>query len=202
MKVLVITDIQFDFLPGGALAVPGGDEIIPVINKLQDQFDLVVATQDWHPPKHRSFASFYPGKKTYDTVSIHGLEQVLWPDHCVQNSKGAELDPGLDQSAIAAVFRKGMDPEVDSYSAFFDNDRIISTGLADYLRGKGATDVYICGLAGDFCVAYSAMDSLREGFNTYVIEEGTKPINPEGFEKFKREFAEKGGRVISSRLIG
>lgn len=198
MRVLLITDVQYDFLPGGALGVPDGDKIIPVINRIQDAFDLVVATQDWHPAGHESFASSHPGKKVLEVIEWHGLEQVLWPDHCIEQSHGAELDPRLDQGRVAAIFRKGMDPAIDSYSAFFDNEKQLSTGLADYLRGKGTKELYVCGLAADYCVAFSAMDALEEGFKTYILTDATRPIDPEGYEKRKNEFQAAGGRLISS----
>ncbi len=198
MRVLLITDVQYDFLPGGALAVPEGDKIIPVINRIQEKFDLVVATQDWHPAGHESFASAHPGNKVYDVIEWHGLEQVLWPDHCVQQSHGADLDARLEHAKIAAIFRKGMDPAIDSYSAFFDNEKKVSTGLADYLKGKGVKELFICGLAADFCVAFSALDALHEGFETRIISDATRPINPDGFERAKKDFLSAGGRVVSS----
>ncbi len=199
MNALLIVDVQYDFMPGGPLGVPEGDEIIPVINELQSFFPLVVATQDWHPADHGSFASVYEGKKPFDHTILGGLDQILWPDHCVQGTKGAELVAELSTDAVEAIFRKGMEKDIDSYGAFYDNGRKKKTGLAEYLRGKGVTDVYIAGLAGDFCVSYSALDSLDEGFNTYLIEDATRPIDQEGFREMKSKLRKKGGKIISSK---
>ena len=196
MKALIIIDLQYDFLPGGALAVGGGDEIIDEINVLQDQFDLVVATQDWHPAGHLSFASSHPGKTVFEEIDLNGLSQVLWPDHCVQNSKGAELTERLDQKKIEAVFRKGTMPDLDSYSCFFDNGHRKSTGLSAYLKGRGITEVYITGLAADFCVWYSAKDAIEEGFTVYIIENATRAIDPLNFHHIKQQFMLMGGIVI------
>lgn len=201
MKALLIVDIQNDFLPGGALAVPAGNEIIETVNALQACFPLVVATQDWHPGGHGSFASAHQGKNAFETAMLGGLEQVLWPDHCVQSTKGAELSEALSQNAIEAVFRKGTDPGIDSYSSFFDNAKLKDTGLGAYLRGRNVTQVFIAGLAADYCVAYSALDALELGFRTYVLEDATRPIDPEGFEKMKKAITEKGGKIIHSAAI-
>lgn len=201
MRALLLIDIQNDFLPGGALAVPGGDEIIPVVNKLQEQFDLVVATQDWHPPQHKSFASNHSGKNAFEVVDLNGMEQVLWPDHCVQGTAGAELSEDLQHNRIEAIFRKGTDPAVDSYSGLYDNGRLKSTGLADYLRGKGITTLYICGLAADYCVYFSAKDALTEGFDVFYVEDATRAITPDGFEKAKEDLLQRGGRIIQSHTI-
>lgn len=201
MKALILTDIQYDFLPGGALAVPDGDTIIPTINNLQKHFLMIVATQDWHPANHLSFASAHPGKNVFETTKLGDTEQILWPDHCVQGTKGAEIAEGLSLNRVAAIFRKGMHPEIDSYSTFHDNEYKNSTGLADFLKGKGVTEVYIVGLAGDFCVGFSALDAIKEGFSTFVIEDGTKPINQEGFEQMKARIIEKGGGFIHSSSI-
>ncbi len=201
MKVLILTDIQYDFLPGGALAVPDGDTIIPTINELQKHFPMVVATQDWHPANHLSFASAHPGKKMFETIHLGDTEQILWPDHCVQGTKGAELAESLSLKRVAAIFRKGMHPEIDSYSTFHDNEYKNSTGLSDFLKGKGVKEVYIVGLAGDFCVGFSALDAIKEGFTTYVIEDGTKPIDNEGFKKMKAKITEQGGKFIKSSSI-
>ena len=175
-RVLILTDIQYDFLPGGALAVPQGDEVVPVANALQPRFELVVATQDWHPANHGSFASQHDGRKPGDVIELAGQPQVLWPDHCVQQSHGAEFHRDLDVSRVAQVFRKGTDPAIDSYSGFFDNGHRKSTGLGDYLRRDGVTDVYIVGLATDYCVKWSALDAARLGFRTYVIEDGARGV--------------------------
>lgn len=201
MKALLIVDIQNDFLPGGALAVPAGDEIIETVNALQACFPLVVATQDWHPAGHGSFASAHEGKKPFEMGTLGGIEQVMWPDHCVQATKGAELTEAISQKAIEATFRKGTDPGIDSYSAFWDNEKLKDTGLGAYLKGRNVTQVFIAGLAGDFCVAYSALDALELGFRTYVLEDATRPIDPEGFEKMKRAITEKGGKIMHSAAI-
>ncbi|RTQ48856.1 bifunctional nicotinamidase/pyrazinamidase [Hymenobacter gummosus] len=198
MKALLLIDIQNDFVPGGALAVAGGDEIIPLVNRLQEQFGLVVATQDWHPPGHLSFASSHPGHQVFDQVELYGLAQTLWPDHCVQGTEGAELHPALDQHRIEAIFRKGMAPEIDSYSGFFDNGHRKATGLADYLRGRGVTEVYLAGLAADYCVFFSAKDARGQGFTTYLIEDATRAISAEGFGRAKVELHQLGGHVIQS----
>lgn len=201
MRALLLIDIQYDFLPGGSLGVPGGDAIIPVLNNIQGQFDLVVATQDWHPAHHRSFASQHPGKDLFEVVDLNGLEQVLWPDHCVQGTPGAAISGELEQNRIEAVFRKGTDPEIDSYSGFFDNGRLKSTGLADYLRGKGATDLYLAGIAADICVYFSAKDALTEGFNVYYLDDAVRAINPENYEKAKADLASRGAHIIQSHTL-
>ncbi|GAB3823762.1 bifunctional nicotinamidase/pyrazinamidase [Hymenobacter jeollabukensis] len=203
MKALLLIDIQNDFVPGGALAVPGGADIIPLVNRLQPQFDLVVATQDWHPAGHLSFASSHPGRQVFDRIELYGLAQVLWPDHCVQGTTGAELHPDLDQHRIEAIFRKGMAREIDSYSGFFDNGHRRSTGLAAYLRGREVTEVYLAGLAADYCVFYSAKDARGQGFDTFIIEDATRAISPEGFEQAKAELHQLGGHLVHSReLLG
>ncbi|GGF11965.1 bifunctional nicotinamidase/pyrazinamidase [Hymenobacter cavernae] len=203
MKALLLIDVQNDFVPGGALAVPEGNQIIPLLNQLQPSFDLVVATQDWHPRAHKSFASSHLGQQVFNTIELHGLEQVLWPDHCVQGTPGAELHPDLDTSRVEAIFRKGTNPEIDSYSGFYDNGHQKSTGLGDYLRGKGATQVYVAGLAGDYCVYFSAKDAVQAGFETFLIEDASRPISPEGFQQAKQELQRLGGHVVqSSALMG
>ena len=201
MKALIIADIQYDFLPGGALGVPDGDKIIPVVNELQKKFQLVVATQDWHPVGHRSFASAHEGKKVMETTMLGDTEQILWPDHCVQGTKGAAIAKEMSLNDVEVIFRKGMDKEIDSYSAFYDNEHKKSTGLGDFLRGKGVTEVYVSGLAGDFCVAYTALDALKEGFDTYLIEDATKPIDRDGFIKMKALIREKGGKIVTTDSI-
>lgn len=201
MRALLLIDIQKDFLPGGALAVPGGDQIISVTNQLQQHFDLVVATQDWHPVGHKSFASQHPGEAVFNSIDLNGLPQVLWPDHCVQGTSGADFPKALDQHKIEAIFRKGTDPEIDSYSGFHDNGHRKSTGLADYLKGKQVRQVFIAGLAADYCVFYSVQDAILEGFKTFLIEDATRPINVEGFEKAKSEIHQRGGKIIQSGAI-
>lgn len=179
MRALVVVDIQNDFLPGGALAVPQGEEVIAVANHAQEDFDLVVATQDWHPADHGSFASQYPGKQAGDQVELLGLAQVLWPPHCIQRSHGADFAADLDTRRFARVFQKGIDRNVDSYSGFFDNGHRRSTGLAEYLRQMGVTETYILGLATDYCVKFTALDSVQEGFSTHLLIEGCRGVELE-----------------------
>lgn len=201
MKTLIIIDVQKDFMPGGPLAVPEGDKIVPVINKIQNNFELVVATQDWHPASHKSFASNHSDKKPYDKMLLHGLLQTLWPDHCVQGTEGAEFHSGLETKQMAAFFRKGMDPEIDSYSGFFDNNHLLSTGLAGYLKDKGVSEVHFCGLAADICVYYSIMDSILEGFSAVLIEDATRPLYPDKFDAAKCELAKQGVHIIESHYL-
>jgi len=178
---LIIIDMQNDFCPGGALAVPGGDKIIPIINKLSGKFEKVVATQDWHPKNHVSFASNHKGKKEYDVIEHKGMEQILWPDHCVPGTQGSEFHPGLDTNNVDLIIRKGTHQDIDSYSAFRENDKKTITGLEGYLGSLEIKKTYICGLALDYCVLYSAMDAKKLGFETYVIIDATKGIDsPEG----------------------
>lgn len=198
MKTLIIVDTQNDFMPDGALGVPGGDEIIPVVNKVQEKFDLIIATQDWHPREHISFASNHDDKKPFDTIEWHGMEQILWPDHCVQNSEGAKFHPDLKLKKGEAIIRKGMNPEIDSYSGFYDNGHEKSTGLAGYLREREAKELYFCGLAADICVHYSMMDALNEGFSVTLIEDATRPINEDDFVKAKEKLRKRGGKIVES----
>lgn len=198
MKTLIIIDLQNDFIPGGALAVPGGNEIIDLINKLQTEFDLVIATQDWHPEDHFSFAVTHPGKQEFEKIEMDGLEQVLWPVHCVQNTVGANFHPDLQTSRIETIFRKGTHAKIDSYSGFYDNAHLKSTGLSGYLKEKGATDLYFCGLAAEYCVYYSLKDALAEAFNATLIEDATRALDKSNFEKAKKDILARGGRIISS----
>lgn len=198
MKTLVIIDVQNDFIPGGALAVPDGDKIVTLINDLQPKFDLVIATQDWHPQGHASFASSHDGKKPFDQIDLDGIDQVLWPDHCVQNSKGAELYPELKTAKIEAIFRKGTNPKIDSYSGFYDNAHQKSTGLTGYLKEKVAKELYFVGLAGDYCVYFSVKDALAEDFEVTLIEDGTRALDKENFEKAKKDILSKGGKIVRS----
>ena len=201
MKALIIIDMQNDFLSGGSLAVPDGEEIVAIVNSMQQYFDLVVATQDWHPSTHKSFASNNPGKKTYDEIELNGLPQILWPDHCVQGTNGAMFTPLVNMNRVEAIFRKGTDMDIDSYSGFYDNGHRKSTGLSDYLRGKLITRVYFAGLAGDFCVYFSALDALAEGFDTYLMEDAIRSIDPEKFKQAKAEIVSRGGRIINSNDV-
>jgi nicotinamidase/pyrazinamidase len=177
MRALVLTDIQNDFLPGGALAVPDGDAVIPVANKLQDLFSLVVATQDWHPADHGSFAASHPGKKNFEQIELSGLPQTLWPVHCVQNTPGADFAPQLRRERIARVFQKGTERDIDSYSALFDNGHRRSTGLGEWLRTKGVDDTWLCGLTTDYCVKFTALDAAALGFKVYVVEDACRGVN-------------------------
>ena len=197
MRALLLIDIQNDFLPGGRLAVPAGDEIIPLVNALQPRFGLVVATHDWHPAGHQSFASSHAGRAQFEQIDLHGLPQVLWPDHCTQASAGAALAPALHTERIEAIFRKGMNPEIDSYSAFFDNGHRKSTGLADYLRGRDVTEVVVAGLAADYCVYYSALDALAAGFATTVLTDATRAISAEGWATAQADLRAKGARLLA-----
>lgn len=199
MKTLIIIDVQNDFIPGGTLAVPGGDEIIDLINKLQPQFELIIATQDWHPLNHSSFAISHPGKSEFDTIEWHGQQQVLWPVHCVQNTEGASFHKDLDTARIETIFRKGTNVSIDSYSGFYDNSHLKSTGLSGYLKEKGATDLYFCGLAAEYCVNFSMKDALSEGFNATLIEDATRALNQQDFQEAKNEIRALGGRILLSK---
>lgn len=201
MKALIIVDMQYDFLPGGALPVDKGDEIIPVINEIQNKFDLVVATQDWHPQNHGSFASNHSDKKPFDMGVLDEMDQVMWPDHCVQGSLDAEISSLLDTNRVEAIFRKGTDPMIDSYSAFYDNGHKKSTGLADYLKGRGVSEVYVSGLAADYCVYFTARDALAEGFQTFLIEDATQALDRQKFELLKKEFELSGGKLVRSAAL-
>jgi nicotinamidase/pyrazinamidase len=177
MKALILVDIQNDFLPGGALGVPDGDHVIPVANRLMPLFPVVVATQDWHPANHGSFAANHPGKKPFEQIELNGLPQTLWPVHCVQQTAGAELAYALQRNRITKIFPKGTDPGVDSYSGLYDNGHSKSTGLGEWLKSEGVTDVYICGLATDYCVKFTALDAAQMGFKTYFIEDASRGVN-------------------------
>ncbi|SFU29756.1 nicotinamidase/pyrazinamidase [Pustulibacterium marinum] len=201
MKALVLIDIQNDFMPGGALAVPNGDEIIPIVNQLQEKFELVIATQDWHPASHASFAVNHFGKEVYETIHLEGITQILWPVHCVQNTVGAAFHPDLNTERIEVIFRKGTTPEIDSYSGFYDNAHLKSTGLAGYLKEKKVTELYFCGLAAEFCVLFSAKDAIAEGFECFYIEDVTRALDAEAFENAKQEITKLGGKVVTSSTI-
>lgn len=201
MKALIIVDVQLDFLPGGALAVPHGDEIIPLINELQAYVDLVVATQDWHPAGHKSFASVHEGHQVFDKIELEGLEQVLWPDHCVQGTDGAEFAPTLNMNHVEAIFRKGMEMDIDSYSGFYDNGHRKVTGMGAYLKGRGVTEIWVCGLASDFCVYFTALDGLELGFKTTLIEDASRPIDAASFEFKKEHLLSKGGQLAMAKKI-
>lgn len=201
MKALIIIDMQNDFIPGGSLAVPEGDKIVPIINNLQEKFDLVIATQDWHPKDHSSFAENHPGKKEFEIIQLQGIDQKLWPVHCVQNSEGAQFHSGLKTQKIEAIFRKGTNKEIDSYSGFFDNAHLKSTGLSGYLREKGVSQLYFCGLAAEYCVYFSIIDALKEGFKSTLIEDATKALSEEDFDKAKKAILHAGGKIIATSEV-
>lgn len=203
MDALILVDIQYDFLPGGALAVAQGDEVIPVANALQEKFDLVVATQDYHPQGHLSFAANHQDKKPGDFIELKGLEQVLWPVHCVQGTHGAAFAGDLKMDKVKKVFQKGTNPEIDSYSGFFDNGHLQATGLGDYLREQGVRRVVIAGLAADYCVKFTALDAQQMGFETIVVKDGTRAVNlhPEDYEKTMEELKSKGIQTVYAEDI-
>lgn len=194
--VLVVIDVQNDFCPGGALAVARGDEVVPIINRLSAQFDSAVLTQDWHPSGHRSFASSHPGQAAYASVELDYGAQTLWPDHCVQGSGGADFHAGLDVACAQLVIRKGFRPSIDSYSAFFENDRKTPTGLAGYLRERGFRRVVLTGLATDYCVAYSAIDAARLGFGSVVLLEACRAIDLGGSLATAMDAMQKAGVML------
>lgn len=198
--VLIIVDVQNDFCPGGGLAVPEGDAVVPVVNRIARRFRHVVLTQDWHTPGHASFASSYPGKKPFETVELSYGTQVLWPDHCVQATPGAAFHRGLDVPHVELIVRKGFHPAIDSYSAFYENDRRTPTGLAGYLRERGFTRVFLAGLATDFCVRYSAEDARGHGFEAVVIEDACRAIDLAGsLAETWTSFAQNGvARAVST----
>jgi nicotinamidase/pyrazinamidase len=195
-KALIVIDVQKDFCPGGALAVAGGDEIVPLVNRLIGEFDHVVLTQDWHPARHSSFASTHPGRNPFETVEMPYGQQTLWPNHCVQGTQGAEFHPTLEWTKAELVIRKGFRPGIDSYSAFFENDHRTPTGLAGYLRERGISDLTLVGLATDFCVAYSALDAVRSGFSATVLLDACRAIDLDGsLAAMKDEMAAEGVRL-------
>lgn len=200
MKALLVVDIQNDFLPGGALGVQEGDQVIPVINSLMNQnFDLIVASKDWHPLKHGSFAQTHQ-KQVGEHIQLNGLDQILWPVHCVQNTKGAEISSEINRFKFDHIFHKGTDLEFDSYSAFFDNGHLKATGLGGYLKEKGVTELYITGLTTDFCVKFSVLDALKLGFRTYVIADACRAVNllPDDEKNSLEEISSAGATVITA----
>jgi nicotinamidase/pyrazinamidase len=203
MKALILVDIQTDFLPGGALAVPDGDAIIPVVNALQAKFPLVIATQDWHPANHGSFAANHPGRNVFEQIELNGLPQTLWPVHCVQGTPGAELATGLERGRIAKVFPKGTDAGIDSYSGLNDNGHRKSTGLGEWLKAKGVTEVFVCGLATDYCVKFTALDAALLGFKTFFIEDASRGVNlqPTDVANAVAEMARAGIAVVQSQQV-
>lgn len=202
-QALLIIDVQNDFCPGGALEVPEGDRVVPVINRLSGAFETVLQTQDWHPEGHSSFASSHEGRDPFETVEMSYGEQVLWPDHCVQGSEGAEFHPDLVTRRSQMIVRKGFRREIDSYSAFYENDNETVTGLAGYLRGRNIDTLYAVGLATDFCVKWSVLDGLREGFEVRVVEDAVRGIDIEGsVDRAWSEMLDEGAeKVRSSDLL-
>ena len=203
MKALLIIDVQNDFCPGGALEVPNGDAVVPVINRLSEQFDIVLQTQDWHPEGHSSFASSHEAKEPFQTIEMPYGEQTLWPDHCVQGSEGAEFHPDLNTTRTQLVVRKGFRKSIDSYSAFYENDNATTTGLAGYLREREVDTIYAAGLATDFCVKWSVLDGRKEEFEVIVVEDAVRGIDIEGsiaqaWDEMKQAGA---GRTTSSELL-
>jgi len=198
MKALIIVDVQNDFMQGGALEVAYANEIIPEVNKLQNDYELIVFTKDWHPLQHKSFVNQHVGKNVYDLIDLNGLQQVLWPVHCVENTFGSEIHSDIVVKEGAFFFTKGTDPEIDSYSGFFDNGKKKSTGLHDFLQEKGVKDVSVCGLAADFCVKYTAIDAAELGYKTYLIKNATRAVNlnPYDFDSAIAEMCGKGIEII------
>ena len=203
MKTLILVDIQNDFCPGGALAVSEGNAVVPIANQLMPKFELVVATQDWHPVNHKSFASQNEDLTIGDVFELNGLPQIVWPDHCVQNTHGSEFVSDLNRDPITRVFPKGTDPHVDSYSGFFDNDHRGATGLAAYLKDKNVTEVFVMGLATDYCVKFTALDAVQLGFKTKLVLDGCRGVelNAGDVEKAIEEMKDAGVEIVRSTEI-
>lgn len=203
MKALIIVDVQNDFIPGGALAVNEGDQIVPVINELQQKFDFIVATQDWHPAEHGSFAANHSQKSVGEFIDLNGVNQILWPVHCVQGSKGAEFHPDLKKDKWKAIFKKGTHPKVDSYSGFFDNNKQGDTGLSAFLKENDIDEVFVCGLATDYCVKFTVLDAISEGFKTTLIADATRAvnINENDYIHAIEEMAQGGAKVVLAEEI-
>lgn len=199
--LLLIVDVQLDFMPGGALGVPEGDAVVTPINHLLSRFAHAVATQDWHPPGHASFASVHEGKHPFDTIRLEYGEQTLWPDHCVQASSGAAFHPSLDMRRVDLVIRKGFRSGIDSYSGFRENDRKTKTGLHGYLQERGIRRLFLVGLARDFCVQYTAMDALDLGYEVSVLENCCRAIDKAGADLARRKLAQRGGKSLQVNAI-
>ncbi len=195
----MIVDVQNDFAPGGALPVPRGNEIVPALNRLQQLFEVVVATQDWHPPNHGSFAANHDGAKPGDLIKLGGLPQRLWPVHCVQDTPGADFVPGLNTSRVMKVFQKGTDPEVDSYSGFYDNGHRKSTGLGEFLKERNVREVYVVGLATEYCVKFTALDSVALGFKTHLIQDACRGLDPKDIKTALKEMQDAGVTLMESK---
>jgi nicotinamidase/pyrazinamidase len=200
MKALLIVDVQNDFLPGGPLPVPGGDAVVDACSRLMGRFERVVATQDWHPPDHVSFAANHEGRAVGEVIEAGGLRQILWPVHCVRDTPGADFPAGLDAGRIDRVIRKGTDVDLDSYSGFFDNGRRKDSGLGDYLEAEGVTGVYVCGLATDYCVKFTALDARELGFETCLVLDACRGVDvqPGDVDRAVEEMAAAGVRVVRS----
>ena len=202
MNALIVVDTQNDFCPGGSLAVPDGDKVVPVINKLAETFEQIIHTQDWHPAGHHSFASSHSGKKPFDQIEMPYGRQVLWPDHCIQGSRGAEFHPGLDTNRSQLILRKGFRKEIDSYSGFYENDHKTVTGLAGYLNERGIKTLYITGLAADFCVKWTALDACKEGFRVHVIEDAVRGLDVDGsLDQAWKEMIQAGAQITNSESL-
>lgn len=203
-RALLIIDAQNDFMPDGSLAVKDGDQIVPVINKLtkSDMYNLVIFTKDWHPSNHKSFASQHEGKQLFEIINLNGIDQVLWPEHCIQNTLGSEFHKDIDLNIPNLyIFKKGMNSEVDSYSGFFENDHKTSTGLSKFLKEREITDVDICGLALEFCIFYTSLDSVNGGFQTNLILDGTRAISEEGGKDAIKKMTENDIKIIESKNL-
>lgn len=194
-----MVDVQSDFVPGGALPVPRGNEIVPTLNRLQQLFEVVVATQDWHPPDHGSFAANHRGKKPGDVVNLGGLPQRLWPIHCVQSTPGAQFVPGLNTSRVSRVFQKGTDPDIDSYSGFYDNGHRKATGLGEFLNELKAQEVYVVGLATEYCVKFTALDSVALGFRTHLIQDACRGLDTKDIKAALQEMEGAGVVLMESK---
>lgn len=200
MRALVLVDLQYDFMPGGALAVSLGDEVVPVATALVPKFDVVIATQDWHPRDHASFAVNHPGRNVGEVIELDGLPQVLWPAHCVQGTRGAELHEAIDKKRVTAVFRKGIDPTIDSYSGFFDNGHKKATGLGDWLRERKIGKLWVMGLATDYCVKFTVLDARQLGLEVVLVEDGCRAVNlaPDDGARAITAMREAGAKVVQS----
>ena len=202
-QALIVVDLQNDFLPAGALAVGEGDRIIPIVNRLEKQFELVVATQDWHPATHGSFAENHPGKRTGEFIDLNGIHQILWPVHCVQGSFGAEFAKDFNLTRVQKIVRKGTDAAIDSYSGFFDNARRKETELGPYLKKAGVTEVFVVGLATDYCVKFTALDAVEMGFKTILVQDACRGVelSPGDVARALIEMKEKGVHIVKSDAI-
>jgi nicotinamidase/pyrazinamidase len=202
-SAFLVVDLQNDFCEAGALAVPGGDEIVKIVNVLTHRFERVVLSQDWHPQGHISFASSWPGHRAYDTVEAEGIPQILWPDHCVQGSPGAAFHPALDTTCASIILRKGFRPKLDSYSCFFENDRTTPTGLDGALRSVGISSLYIAGLATDFCVLYTVIDAIRLGYSIHIVEDAVRGVDfpPGGLARAFSAMRRAGASIIASEAL-